>query len=118
MVDSIPEDCEPISVELQDWPYLEWDNYDGRVMLAGGSAHVMTMYRCEAAKYGITDAADVAEANVSFTRQRVPQKEAVASYEEKLRTRSQRGVGLSRHACIDAHDYDGLTVMSLLLYNR
>jgi 2-polyprenyl-6-methoxyphenol hydroxylase-like FAD-dependent oxidoreductase len=43
MVNSIPEDSEPIEVKLQDWPCLDWDNYEGRVTLAGDSAHAMTM---------------------------------------------------------------------------
>lgn len=43
MVNAIPEDSEAIAVRLQDWPCLTWDNYDGRVTLAGDSAHAMTM---------------------------------------------------------------------------
>jgi 2-polyprenyl-6-methoxyphenol hydroxylase-like FAD-dependent oxidoreductase len=47
MVDSIPEDSEPIAVKLQDWPCLDWDNRDGRITLAGDSAHAMTMCKLE-----------------------------------------------------------------------
>lgn len=43
MVNAIPENSEPISVKLQDWPCLDWDNYDGRITLAGDSSHAMTM---------------------------------------------------------------------------
>ena len=43
MVAAIPEDSEAIAVRLQDWPCLTWDNYDGRITLAGDSAHAMTM---------------------------------------------------------------------------
>jgi 2-polyprenyl-6-methoxyphenol hydroxylase-like FAD-dependent oxidoreductase len=43
MIDEIPENSETISIKLQDWPCLDWFNYNGRVTLAGDAAHAMTM---------------------------------------------------------------------------
>ncbi|CAI7663826.1 unnamed protein product [Penicillium glandicola] len=77
MVDSIPESSEAIGVKLQDWPCLDRDNRGGRVTLAGDSAHAMTMYRGEAANFGIVDAADLAEAIAAFTKDGVPQAQAI-----------------------------------------
>ncbi|KAL4787698.1 hypothetical protein BJX76DRAFT_353958 [Aspergillus varians] len=118
MVNSIPDSSEAIGVKLQDWPCLDWDNRGGRVTLAGDLAHAMTMYRGEAANFGIVDAADPAEAIAAFTKDGVPQAQAIEDYELKLRTRSAKGVLNSRQACIDAHDLTTLTPESPLLCNR
>ncbi|GME84901.1 unnamed protein product [Ambrosiozyma monospora] len=41
---------------LGDWPFAEWDDYNGLLLLAGDAAHAMVMYRGEAANHGIADA--------------------------------------------------------------
>lgn len=45
-VEDIPDDSQVLEIKLQDWPTLEWDNHNGRVTLAGDSAHAMTMCMC------------------------------------------------------------------------
>ncbi|VUC22934.1 unnamed protein product [Clonostachys rosea] len=118
MIYDMKEDNDPIAIKLQDWPCLDWDNFRGRVTLAGDSAHAMTMYRGEAANFGITDAADISEAIVAFMKEGASQADAIGSYETKLRERSQAGVLRSRQACMDAHDFESLTEKSPLLFNR
>jgi 2-polyprenyl-6-methoxyphenol hydroxylase-like FAD-dependent oxidoreductase len=49
IIKAIPDDAEPITLKLEDWPPPVnprkdgWDNMGGRVTLAGDSAHAMTM---------------------------------------------------------------------------
>jgi 2-polyprenyl-6-methoxyphenol hydroxylase-like FAD-dependent oxidoreductase len=49
IIKAIPDDAEPITLRLEDWPppvdprKNGWDNMGGRVTLAGDSAHAMTM---------------------------------------------------------------------------
>jgi hypothetical protein len=49
IIKAIPDDAEPITLRLEDWPpplhprKSGWDNMGGRVTLAGDSAHAMTM---------------------------------------------------------------------------
>ena len=50
IIKAIPDNTEPITLRLEDWPpplhprKNGWDNMGGRVTLAGDSAHAMTMW--------------------------------------------------------------------------
>ena len=137
MVNQIPEDSEAIEIKLQDWPCLDWPNFDGRITLAGDAAHAMTMCeskssyngildvadvwfkdRGEAANYAITDAARLAEKILAVKNGLRSQAQAISEYETDLRERSQLGVLLSRQACVDAHDFNALRNESPLLAGR
>lgn len=49
IIQAIPDDADPATLRLEDWPPPlhprkdGWDNMGGRVTLAGDSAHAMTM---------------------------------------------------------------------------
>lgn len=44
MVNESTEDCYAVEIYLQDWPCLDWDNYDGRSTLTCDPAHPMSIY--------------------------------------------------------------------------
>lgn len=43
IVHDIPDDIKTTPLRLGDWPCGDWNNWGGRVTLAGDSAHAMTM---------------------------------------------------------------------------
>ncbi|KAI0470536.1 hypothetical protein GGR56DRAFT_133374 [Xylariaceae sp. FL0804] len=117
-VHAIPDGSEILEIVLQDWPCLDWDNYDGRVTLAGDAAHAMTMYRGEAANHGILDGFRLCKALENTYIHGRGLKEEVDGYERELRERTSTAVVLSRQACLDAHDYAGLNENSAVLKRR
>jgi len=117
-VEEIPDDSEVLEIKLQDWPTLEWPNYNGRVTLIGDAAHAMTMYRGEAANHGITDAARLSEQLRAINEGEISQEEGVNVYEAEMRLRAHDAVLLSRQACLDAHDLNGIMPDSPLVSKR
>lgn len=118
VVQSIPEDTECLEIVLQDWPCLDWDNHGGRLTLAGDAAHAMTMYRGEAANHGILDALKLCQALDGVFNGGEGKEDAILKYEKELRSRTSAAVLLSRQACLDAHDWEGLNEHSAVLKRR
>lgn len=94
-----------LEIKLRDWPAVEWDHRQGKIILAGDSAHAMTMYRGEAANHGIADVADLMKQVDQFTKGEMSWVDAVQNYCDNVKTRAAPAVLLSRQACIDAHDF-------------
>jgi 2-polyprenyl-6-methoxyphenol hydroxylase-like FAD-dependent oxidoreductase len=117
-IHSIPDGTPVIEVAMQDWPCLPWDNHDGRITLVGDSAHAMSMYRGEAANHGILDAQHLATAISKAYSGKISMKTAIDQYEHEMRERTSVAVLLSRQACLDAHDYNGLNENSAVLRRR
>ncbi|RDA91856.1 hypothetical protein CP533_3674 [Ophiocordyceps camponoti-saundersi (nom. inval.)] len=118
VVDNIPPSTTVTEIALQDWPCQAWDNQGGRVTLMGDAAHSMTMYRGEAANYGILDVWHLSRAIQAIRSGRKTQSQAITDYEAEMRQRSVPAVLLSRQACLDAHDYRSLDENSALLKKR
>ncbi|RFN47027.1 hypothetical protein FIE12Z_8753 [Fusarium flagelliforme] len=118
VIHAIPEGSEVIEIVLQDWPCPPWDNRNGRITLAGDAAHAMTMYRGEAANHGILDAYRLSKSLEAVYHQGKDLKQAIDDYESELRERTSVAVLLSRQACLDAHDWDGLNENSAVLKKR
>ncbi|EXJ93752.1 hypothetical protein A1O1_02145 [Capronia coronata CBS 617.96] len=93
-------------LQLADFPPEPWDNFDGRVTLAGDAAHAMTMYRGEGANHGILDAALLVDQLKAVHQGKVSLKEAITKYEEEMIPRTRRAVLKSRRAALDAHEWD------------
>lgn len=117
-IHGIPSGTPVLDVALQDWPCLPWDNRDGLVTLVGDSAHAMTMYRGEAANHGMLDAQNLANAIARARSASSELKHVVDLYEEEMRARTSVAVELSRQACLEAHDYNGLSENSAVLKRR
>jgi 2-polyprenyl-6-methoxyphenol hydroxylase-like FAD-dependent oxidoreductase len=78
----------------------------------------MTMYRGEAANHGILDVYHLLQA-LEMIHHRVKSKnQALEEYEAELRQRTNPAVLLSRQACLDAHDFNGLNQHSAVLKRR
>ncbi|KUI61553.1 Zeaxanthin epoxidase, chloroplastic [Cytospora mali] len=116
----IPGDAEAKPLRMADFvpPAEGWDNFGGRVTLAGDSAHPMTMYRGEGANHGILDAALLVDQLKRIVSGEATQEEALGSYEKEMRERAGRGVLLSRQAALDAHEWGKVNVNSPLLGAR
>lgn len=78
----------------------------------------MTMYRGEAANHGILDVYHLVQTLEMIHRGKKPQKQALDEYECELRKRTNPAVLLSRQACLDAHDFNGLNQHSAVLKRR
>ncbi|KAI1773839.1 FAD/NAD(P)-binding domain-containing protein [Hypoxylon cercidicola] len=110
IVMDIPNDLDHTTpLRLADFPCREWNNRDGRVTLAGDSAHAMTMYRGEGANHGILDAALLVDQLKKVHRGEMDQKTAIDLYEAEMRPRTFAAVMKSREAALVAHDWDALT---------
>lgn len=97
-----------LEIKLADWPVVEWAN-NTQILLAGDSAHAMTMFRGEAGNHGITDAFELMVQIDAYLAQEKTWKEAAALYCENIKARAAPAVLLSRQACLDAHDYSKIT---------
>ena len=78
----------------------------------------MTMYRGEAANHGILDVYHLVQSLETVQDGRKPQKQAMEEFETELRQRTNAAVLLSRQACLDAHDFNGLNQHSAVLKRR
>jgi 2-polyprenyl-6-methoxyphenol hydroxylase-like FAD-dependent oxidoreductase len=116
-VDVIPDDSEIMEIVLADWPCLDWNGH-GICTLVGDAAHAMTMYRGEAANHGMLDAYRLTKALAKLHSGELSQQGAIDMYEEEMRDRTSTAVLLSRQACLDAHDWDGLNENSAVLKRR
>ncbi|KAL6875066.1 FAD/NAD(P)-binding domain-containing protein [Trichoderma novae-zelandiae] len=117
-IQAIPESSPTLHLILQDWPCRDWNNHDGRVTLAGDAAHAMVMYRGEAGNHGILDAWHLLREIRAVYAGDKTRAEAVGDYEKEMKERATPAVLLSRQACLDAHDYDGLNENSAVLKKR
>ncbi|KAI1385133.1 FAD/NAD(P)-binding domain-containing protein [Hypoxylon trugodes] len=119
IVMDIPDDLDSTTpLKLADYPPRRWNNKDGRLTLAGDSAHAMTMYRGEGANHGILDAALLVDLLKKVSTGEIDQKAAIDSYEEEMRPRTLLAVMKSREAASDAHNWDALTENSAVVAAR
>ncbi|KAK0765136.1 hypothetical protein N5P37_002614 [Trichoderma harzianum] len=117
-IQAIPESSSTLHLVLQDWPCQDWSNHDGRVTLVGDAAHAMVMYRGEAGNHGILDAWHLlGEIKAVYAGDKT-EAVAVTDYETEMKERTKPAVLLSRQACLDAHDFDGLNNDSAVLKVR
>ncbi|KAJ5212791.1 uncharacterized protein N7498_004437 [Penicillium cinerascens] len=117
-VERIPAETPVTEIKLGDWECLPWNNYEGRVTLAGDAAHAMTMYRGEAANHGLLDAYHLMEAIEKVYGGVASPQVAIDEFEKEMRVRTSRAVQLSRQACYDAHDWTRLDETSAILTKR
>lgn len=119
IVMDIPDDLNfTTAIKLADYPTRRWDNRDGRVTLAGDSAHAMTMYRGEGANHGILDAALLVDQLKKIRRGELDQKTAIDLYEDEMIPRTFDAVLKSRQAALAAHDWDAITENSAIVGAR
>ena len=110
IVADIPDDLDKTTpLRLGDFPTCSWDNRNGRITLAGDSAHAMTMYRGEGANHGIVDAALLVDQLKRIHSGVISQEAAIDEYEAEMQSRTHEAVMKSRAAAIVAHQWDKLT---------
>lgn len=104
VIRTIQDPRQLVEVKLADWPQVQWDTMNHKVLLLGDAAHAMTMYRGEAANQGITDVAELMQQLDLYQADKIPWSELVANYCYRVKNRTSEAVLRSRKACIDAHD--------------
>lgn len=121
LVQDIPESEEAKYIALQDWVPLneksekKWDNRNGRATLVGDAAHMMTMFRGEAANHGITDVGCLYREVFASGKVDIA---GVERYEAEMSKRASQAVLNSRRACEDAHQFEMINEMSPLVAKR
>ncbi|OTB09713.1 hypothetical protein K445DRAFT_71787 [Daldinia sp. EC12] len=119
IVMDIPDDLTSTTAfKLADYPPRKWNNRNGRVTLAGDSAHTMTMYRGEGANHGILDAALLVDQLKMIHRGEIDQKVAIDTYEAEMLPRTLDAVLKSREAAMVAHNWEALTKESPVVSAR
>ncbi|TAQ89502.1 hypothetical protein B7494_g2158 [Chlorociboria aeruginascens] len=118
MVMDIPDDSHATGLHLADFPCIPWNNLDGRVTLAGDSAHAMTMFRGEGANHGLLDAALLVDQLKRMYAGEVSPVEGLGIYEAEMQERNLTAVLKSRQAAIDAHDWSAINDQSPLVAGR
>lgn len=93
-----------VEIKLADWPQVQWDTMNNKILLLGDAAHAMTMYRGEAANHGINDVADLMKEIDQYQAGSISWNDVVTNYCHIVKNRASSAVLLSRQACIDAHD--------------
>ncbi|KAL8722376.1 MAG: hypothetical protein Q9181_007501, partial [Wetmoreana brouardii] len=80
----------------QQWaPTMPWDNYGGKVTLAGDAAHSMVPQRGQGLNNAIKDASDIVDAIKAAISREMSLKEAITAYEAEMKPRGAREVALS-----------------------
>ena len=111
----MPEDSEAVWYgKLNHWdpsdPDHGWDNYGGRVTLAGDSAHPMTFQRGQGLNHAITDAVKLCDAITGFWHQdkgivKEERAASVSAYEIEVKERGGEEVRLSAKNTEMLHDW-------------
>ena len=76
-------------------PTMKWDNYGGRVALAGDAAHPMLPHRGQGLNHALRDACELVDALVAVFEGRSSLAEAITAYDEEMRPRGAKEVALT-----------------------
>jgi 2-polyprenyl-6-methoxyphenol hydroxylase-like FAD-dependent oxidoreductase len=95
---------------MSDWdPGAEnhqWNNYGGRVTLAGDAAHTMTYQRGQGLNHSISDAGKIVQAVKSILDGSKTQEQAIGSYEKEMIERAGAEVRLSTQNTGMIHNWE------------
>jgi len=115
VLSQIPEDATFGIDRTTLWKPVDWSNSPlaGQVTCAGDAAHAMPPFRGQGLNNGLEDAAQLTERLVKVKADAHGWREAVLDYDEEMRARGVREVGISQQSALMLHDYD--KVVSLLV---
>ncbi|KAF2110636.1 hypothetical protein BDV96DRAFT_603720 [Lophiotrema nucula] len=105
-IEWIPEDTHILKDQLKIWKPVKWDNHGGRVTLCGDAAHAMTFHRGQGANNAFYDSYCFVEAIKSAVNNNTPLEKAVSEYDEKILTRGQEEVQISKAQTFFTHDWE------------
>ncbi|KAL8897693.1 MAG: hypothetical protein Q9192_002447 [Flavoplaca navasiana] len=89
----------------QQWaPTMAWDNYGGKVTLAGDAAHSMLPQRGQGLNNAIKDASDIVDAIKDATSGAKTLKDAILAYEAEMKPRGASEVALSLEQALKGRD--------------
>ncbi|KAG7924669.1 hypothetical protein KL925_005100 [Ogataea polymorpha] len=97
-----------MEIRLSDWPYADFDDKQGRIILVGDACHAMVMYRGEAGNHAIADVKLFIDLLGKCRKEEISWQEMIHAYKEDVKARAGPAVLLSRQACLDAHNWEKL----------
>ncbi|KAM3067369.1 hypothetical protein ACMFMF_009860 [Clarireedia jacksonii] len=103
----LPDDAIVPVYPGQQWaPTMAWDNYGGKVTLAGDAAHSMVPQRGQGLNNAIKDASDIVDAIKAVKAGATTLGEAITAYEAEMKPRGAKEVALSLEQALKARDKD------------
>ncbi|KAG7702371.1 hypothetical protein KL930_005250 [Ogataea haglerorum] len=97
-----------MEIRLSDWPYADFDDKQGKIILIGDACHAMVMYRGEAGNHAIADVKLFINLLEKCRKQEISWPEMIRAYKDDVKERAGPAVLLSRQACLDAHNWEKL----------
>ncbi|MCJ1477622.1 hypothetical protein MMC13_006295 [Lambiella insularis] len=94
----MPDDTLITYDQLGYWIPIPWDNRDGRVTLAGDSAHAMPPHRGQGLNHAICDVSNVVTAIENVRDGKTSLKDAISAYDEEVVPRGKDEVLVSRQS--------------------
>ncbi len=102
----IPDDAEiPQPSRVAYWPTEAWDNFEGRMTLAGDAAHPLPPHRGQGLNHCIADVANLLKAIKSIA-EGANQKETIDAYDAELVKRGAEEVESSRKNSLLVHNFE------------
>ncbi|KAE8369535.1 hypothetical protein BDV27DRAFT_165373 [Aspergillus caelatus] len=100
----------PKSLEVKEdvmkiWSPKPWNNYGGRITLAGDAAHSMTWHRGQGANIAFADAFQFVKAIESVVRGEAPLQAAIEAYEKDVIARGVKEVAISKAQMESSHNH-------------
>lgn len=85
-------------------PEHAWDNHNGRVTLAGDAAHPMSFQRGQGCNNALQDSVELCRALGKWHEGDIGRAEVVGNYENEMKDRGGREVGLSAENTLTLHE--------------
>ncbi|KAH7384009.1 FAD binding domain-containing protein [Pyrenochaeta sp. MPI-SDFR-AT-0127] len=119
-VSLIPDTTDVKQLDIDDFPPSSGKHGSERVLLVGDASHAMTMYRGEGANHAIVDILDFKEKILPqlHSSDSTALQSNICQFRDGVIARTRPAVLASRQACLDAHDWHGLSASSPLLTRR
>ncbi|KAJ5506146.1 hypothetical protein N7453_005103 [Penicillium expansum] len=98
IVDLLPNNTIVTKFDLVDWPYVEWENWNGACTLIGDTTYCIVIYRDEGVNHAIVDVYQLAETIKSAADGHMSMNDAIKEYEKQMHPRAREVVETSRQA--------------------
>ncbi|KAI9799606.1 MAG: hypothetical protein M1833_003921 [Piccolia ochrophora] len=101
----LPEDTRVYENKLSYWVPIDWDDRNGRAIIAGDAAHPMTFQRGQGLNHGIADASQIVTQLTRAATHECTLQDAVAAYKHEMIARAAEEVLISKENTEMLHDW-------------
>lgn len=105
----IPEDTLVHKADISYWISTKWNNFNGRLTLAGDAAHAMPPYRGQGLNHCICDISHFLDNIQSVLSGEKTRAEAISAYDEEVVKRGEEEVKCSLENGLMLHDWEQVT---------